>query len=115
MHTRISKISLIVFCVLLLLSGFLLSVPGKYWPWFAIMAALALVPCAVGPRWYRFAGFCALSLAIALIVWDCKSGQEYRQRFRRRLERLRNQPAQLPSTNGQPDGAANRGRPVRSE
>ena len=43
MRTRISRVSLLVFCVLLVLSGFLMSVQGDYWPWYAIMAGFALV------------------------------------------------------------------------
>ena len=48
MSIRISKISLIVFAVLLVLSGFLLSVAGDYWPWFAVMSVFAVVPLVVG-------------------------------------------------------------------
>jgi hypothetical protein len=42
MGARISKISLIVFVVLLVLSAFLLSVAGDYWPWYAVMSAFAV-------------------------------------------------------------------------
>ena len=110
MRTRISKISLIVFCVLLLLSGFLMSVPGDHWPWYAIMSAFAFVPCAAGQRWYRLAGFGALALSIALIAWDYKAGRE----FRLRLERLSDQAMKLAPTNGEPDGATNWSQPIRS-
>src|SRR2546421_12993656 len=111
MRTRISKMSLIVFCVLLLLSGFLMSVPGDYWPWYAIMSAFALVPCAAGQRWYRLAGFGALALSVALIASDYKAGRE----FRLRLERLHNQAVKVDPTNGEPDGPAKGSQPIRSE
>jgi len=110
MHTRISKISLIVFVVLLVLSGFLLSVPGNYWPWFAGMLVLAVVPAAVGPRWYRVGGIGGVVLSVALIAWDLDAGIKFRQR----LEGIRSQSARVTSTNGEPDGAANRSQPIRA-
>ena len=88
-----------------------MSVPGGYWPWYAIMSAFALVPCAAGQRWYRLAGFGALALSVALIASDYKAGRE----FRLRLERLRNQAVKVDPTNGEPDGPANGSQPIRSE
>ncbi len=99
-----------VFCVLLVLSGFLMSVQGDYWPWYAIMAGFALVPCAAGPRWYRIAGFCALALSIALIASDYKAGRA----FRLQLERVRNQAVKVHSTNGEPIDSANWSQPTGS-
>lgn len=111
MRTRISKISLIVFVVLLFLSGFLLSVAGDYWPWFVVMSVFASLPAVVGPRWYRIGGICGVVLSIVLIVSDWKAGVEFRQR----LERHRSQSANVVMTNGEPDGAANRSQPIRAE
>ncbi|MDB6037931.1 MAG: hypothetical protein JWM99_1772 [Verrucomicrobiales bacterium] len=47
---RISKISLIVFGVLLVLSGFLLSVGGNYWPRYAVILEEFLVVLAANRR-----------------------------------------------------------------
>ena len=63
-------ISLIVFVVMLVLSGFLLSVAGEYWLWYAITAAFAVVPIVVGPRRYRIMGAIGLALSVVLIVSD---------------------------------------------
>jgi hypothetical protein len=82
MTTRISKISLIVFVVLLLLSGFLLSVAGDYWPWYAIMSVFAVVPVIVGPVRYRVLGAIALVLSGVLIVSDIVAGKQFRARHR---------------------------------
>uniref|UniRef100_A0A7C4QN52 Uncharacterized protein n=1 Tax=Schlesneria paludicola TaxID=360056 RepID=A0A7C4QN52_9PLAN len=78
MSIRISKISLIVFAVLLVLSGFLLSVAGGYWPWYAIMSVFAVVPVVVGPGRYRVMGAIALGLSVVLIVSDIAAGKQFR-------------------------------------
>jgi hypothetical protein len=80
MSSRISKISLIVFAVLLVLSGFLLSVAGDYWPWFAVMSVFAVVPLVVGPRRYRVMGAIALVLSGVLIASDIAAGRHFRAR-----------------------------------
>jgi hypothetical protein len=80
MSTRISKISLTVFVVLLVLSAFLLSVAGDYWPWYAVMAAFAVVPLVVGPGRYRLIGAIALVLSGVLIVSDIAAGRQFRAR-----------------------------------
>ena len=77
MTARTSKISLIVFVVLLILSAFLLSVEGDYWPWYAIMSVFAVVPLAVGPRRYRILGGIALVLSGALIASDIAAGRRF--------------------------------------
>jgi hypothetical protein len=82
MTARTSKISLIVFVVLLVLSGFLLSVAGDYWPWYAIMSVFAGVPVVVGPVRYRVMGAIALVLSGVLIVSDIAAGRQLRARHR---------------------------------
>jgi hypothetical protein len=77
MNTRISKISLSVFTILLVLSPFLLSVPGEYWPWFAVMSIFAVVALISGPRRYRLFGAGALALAVLLIVDDYAAGKRF--------------------------------------
>jgi len=79
MSARISKISLIVFVVLLVLSAFLLSVAGEYWPWYTVMAVFAIVPLVVGPRRYRLIGAVALLLSVILIVSDYAAGKRLRE------------------------------------
>lgn len=80
MKKRISKFSLIVFVLLLVLSGFLMSIPGHYWPWYAIMSAFAVVPLVLGPGRYRIMGAIALILSGSLIVCDITEGKHYRAR-----------------------------------
>lgn len=80
MGTRVSKIALVVYAILFLLSRFLLSVPGDYWPWYAAMVPFAIVPVIVGRRWYRIAGAAALVLAAILIRSDIEAGKHFRER-----------------------------------
>ena len=77
---RISKISLIIFAVLLVLSAFLQSVDGDYWPWFAVMSAFAVVPLLVGPGRCRLMGAVALVLSVVLILSDIEAGKRFRAR-----------------------------------
>jgi hypothetical protein len=77
MNARVSKISLIVFIVLLVLSGALLSVPGDYWPWYAVMSVFAVIPLFIGPRRYRIMGAIALFLSGVLIVTDIAQGRRF--------------------------------------
>ena len=89
MNAKASKISLIVFIVLLLLSSSLLSVPGDYWPWYSVMAIFAAFPIIIGPVRYRFWGAVALALSVALIFGDVESGKLFRVKIQRILERIR--------------------------
>jgi len=78
MSAHISKVCLVVFVVLLVLSGMLLSIAGDYWPWFAVMAVFAVVPLIVGPNRYRLMGALALVLSVVLIVCDIAAGKHLR-------------------------------------
>ena len=78
MSARTSKISLTVFAVLLVLSAFLLSVAGDYWPWYVIMSVFAVVTIVVGPGRYRVIGVIALVLSVGLIVSDISAGKRLR-------------------------------------
>ena len=102
---------LIVFLVLLVLSGFLLSIPGEYWPWFVITGGCAVVSAVLGPRWYRIAGVAGTALCVGLIVWDVKAGVEYRKR----PVSLRLQTRGTVATNGESVGSAHRNQSVLSE
>jgi hypothetical protein len=108
MSARVSKICLTVYGVLLVLSFFLLSVPGDYWLWYAVMVPFAAVPLCFGQRWYRLAGGIALLLAALLTVGDIAAGKVFRQR----MQRMR---AASAEKKGEPDGAANGSQPIRSE
>jgi hypothetical protein len=79
MSAHISKISLVVFVVLLVSSAFLLSVAGDYWPWYAVMSVFAVVPLVVGPRRYRFVGAIALVLSGVLIAGDIAAGKRFHE------------------------------------
>jgi hypothetical protein len=75
----ISRISLVVFLAVLVLSEGLLAMPGDYWPWYAVMAVFAIVPIVIGPRRYRFFGASALVLSAVLIVSDCIGGKRLQE------------------------------------
>src|SRR4051812_10338914 len=78
MTARASRISLIVFVVLIMGSVSLASVPGAFWPWYAVTSIFAIMPLVVGPRVYRVLGLIALLLSGALIVNDIAAGARFR-------------------------------------
>ena len=100
MHARISKISLIVFAVMLVLGGFLLSVAGEYWPWFAVTAIFGAVPVVIGPRKHRLIGAGALILSLLLIIGDYQAGK----RFRAKLHRAPAAQSSVQTTEGRTNG-----------
>ena len=108
MNLRISKICLIVYGVLLLLSLFLMSTPGDYWLWYAVMIPFAVLPLCLGPSRYRLAGGIAVLLSALLIISDLEQGK----RFHEKLDRLRKTAT---ATNGEQSGSANGSQPIRSE
>jgi hypothetical protein len=75
---RTSQISVIIFVVLLVLSLFLSSVEGDYWPWYAVMSVFAVVPLVIGPNRYRLMGAIALVLSGVLIISDIAAGKRLR-------------------------------------
>jgi len=83
MNARVSKISLILFVVLLVLSGGLLSVAGRYWPWFLVMSGFAIIPLVVGPSRYRIWGAAALGLSVVLMIGDYVAGRHLLERQHR--------------------------------
>jgi len=108
MSTRVSKICLTVYGVLLVLSFFLLSVPGNYWLWYVVMASISVVPLCFGRRRYRVTGGIAFLLAGLLIVGDIQAGKIHRQR----MQRMR---AAWAEKKGKQDGIANLSQPICSE
>jgi hypothetical protein len=83
MRPRASKICLVVYAILFLLSLMLLSVPGDYWPWYLIMGGVAIAPVILGPNRYRFWGSLALILSVVLVVGDIQSGKTFRAKMLR--------------------------------
>lgn len=79
MNARVSKISLVVFVVLLVTSGLLLAVVGSRWPWYAIMAVFASVPVVIGPGRYRVWGAIGLLLSVVLIASDINAGRHVQE------------------------------------
>jgi len=67
-----------MFAALLVLSAFLLSVAGDYWPWYAVAAVFALVPVIIGPARYRVFGTVGLVLSLFLIFGDIGAGKRLR-------------------------------------
>jgi hypothetical protein len=94
MRARASKIFLIVFVVLFLLSTLLLSVPGDYWQWYSVMAGVAIVPIILGPDRYRGYGILALAVSVFLIISDIQSGKTFREKKKhmREAQHLPNAP-----------------------
>ncbi len=104
MRARLSKISLTVFAVMVLLGAFQLSVPGNYWPWFATVTPFTILPIIIGPRVYRLAGVAGLALAAVLVSGDLQAGKLYRQKMRSKLPATHENGATGVNTNqaGQP-------------
>lgn len=76
---------MIVYAILLFLSGLLLCAPGGRVEWFVIMGAFAIPAIIAGPKKYRILGLIALVLAAALTAIDYRSGK----RLKARMEGLR--------------------------
>jgi hypothetical protein len=66
-----------VYAVLFVLSLFLLSFPGDYWPWYMAMVPFAIIPLLLGPRGYRIAGGVSLALSLLLIMSDIEAGKQW--------------------------------------
>ncbi len=81
MKERISRVSLIVYAVLLILSAFLMSVTGGRVGWFCIMGIFAIPPIVAGPKRYRVIGIIALLIAIAAVATDYHAGKRTQNRI----------------------------------
>ncbi len=75
MRQTISRVSLIVYMVLLVLSGFLSSTVGGRVAWFCIMGLLAVPVLLAGPRKYRVLGIVALLAAVVMASMDYYMGK----------------------------------------
>ena len=109
MKAMISRIGLAVFAILLALSFLLPSAPGGGAFWVGSMVAAALLPLAVGPFKYRFAGALALAIALLFVVVEIAAERRLKTRLnlvRIEAERRQEQAARLPVTSAQPEPAA---------
>ena len=96
MRERASLICLVLWALMGFGSVCLMAIPGNYWPWFAVMALLAIVPLVrVGPTWQRILGASFLIVSMALIVEDIRSGKLREQR-RNQIQLQRNASQQKP-------------------
>jgi phosphotransferase system glucose/maltose/N-acetylglucosamine-specific IIC component len=80
MKEKISRISLIVYAVLLILSGFLMSAAGGSVGWFCIMGFFAIPPIVAGPKRYKILGIIAFLIAIVLAATDYHAGKRIHDR-----------------------------------
>lgn len=76
---------MVVYAILLFLSGLLLCAPGGRVEWFVIMGAFAIPAIIAGPKKYRILGLIALILAVAFTAINYRSGK----RLKARMEGLR--------------------------
>ena len=89
MTTSGSRICFGVSFGLLLLSGFVLTVPGSYWIIYLLVAALASVTVYHGPRWYRICAAVIILLTVVLTIMDLHAGRRYRAQRIQRQEKMR--------------------------
>ena len=86
MKEKVSKVSLIIYAVLLILSGFLMSAPGDRVGWFCIMGIFAIPPIVAGLKRYQVLGIIALLIAIAAVVTDYHAGKLMQERLEENLK-----------------------------
>ena len=77
---QISKISLIVYLILFILSLFLMCMPGDYILWYCVMGLFAIPPIILGPKLYQILGIIALVLAVLLCFGDYQAGKRWHER-----------------------------------
>ena len=62
----------------------LLCVPGDYWPWFVVMALVAVPPAVfVGPNWQRILGVTFMVASLGLVAMDIYEGKKKDERRKR--------------------------------
>lgn len=93
MNAKISRISLIVYLVLLLAAPLLLSVAGGNVEWYLTMSVFALPSLILGPRNYRLGGAVALAFGLALAAQDYRAGKHFKAKMEQ-AKRLHQQPGQ---------------------
>jgi len=73
---RIAIISLIMYVILLILSGFLASAPGDRVGFYCVTGVFAVPPMKAGSRRYRLLGTAALIIAASAAAIDYRAGQK---------------------------------------
>jgi len=93
MKEKISRTSLVVYAVLLVLSCFFPSAAGDAVVWYCIIGIFAIPPIVAGSLRYKIPGLIALLIAIALAGSDYHTGKRIHDRWEenaRRREGLTN-------------------------
>jgi hypothetical protein len=85
-RATISRVSLVVYMVLLVLSGFLMSTAGGRVVWFCVMGLSSLPALVAGPRKYRVLGIVALLAAMAMAGMDYYMGRRDMAEIRGMME-----------------------------
>jgi len=81
MRERASLICLILWALMSLGSVCMMATRGNYWPWFAVMALIAIVPLVrASPAWQRILGAAFFVVSVVLLVTDVRAGKLIEQR-----------------------------------
>jgi hypothetical protein len=86
MRQTISRVSLLAYMVLLVLSGLLTSAAGGRVAWLCVMGLLAVLAMVAGPRKYRILGIVALLAAMVMASMDYYVGKKSMAQVRRLME-----------------------------
>jgi hypothetical protein len=78
---KVSRVSLVVYVVLLLLSTTLMCMPGGALVWYLVMLLFTLLPIISGPKTYRIIGIVLLIFTVTLCIMEYRRGQQWRQRM----------------------------------
>jgi len=82
-NAHVSIFCFFAYDIVFVFSGRCVSAPdGYYWPCYAIMAGLAIVPIVAGTKIFRILGILGLVFALVLIVVDARAGVRQRAQFR---------------------------------
>ena len=86
MKEEISRIYLIIYVTMLILSGFIPTVSGDSAIWFSITGIFAIPPIIAGPKIYRILGITTLIIAVTLAVFDYNAGRRDQQKLETRFK-----------------------------
>ena len=90
MKYKISRITLVLYFIMLLLTGFLACEAGGYLLWFLIMSLLSLPSVIMGTKLQRIIGTIALIIVISAGIFDYHMGKklefEREQRYKQYIE-----------------------------
>jgi hypothetical protein len=86
MKEKISKICLIIYIILLIISGFLMTTAGGSVLLFCINGIFAIPPIIIGSKRYLILGVIALIIAVTLAISDYNAGKRDRQKLEARFK-----------------------------